>query len=159
MVDLIQRMFARLFKRPQPPVRPPWYTGPPTFPDTPRVFQPPPPPVRSTPTTEPEPVSVYSDPLNHTRPMQRVEATRPMLPAAPAIDPTPLADPTRRYDHLFPPPQPGDEDYLEVEHDDTAAIPLEQTQAEPPSEPQSADDTDTEPLDGAPPDPPGNLPD
>ena len=155
MVDLIQRMFARLFKRPQPPVRPPWYTGPPTFPDTPRVFQPPPPPIR---TATREPVSIYNDPLNNTRPMQRVEETRPTIPAAPAIDPTPMTDITKRYDHLFPPPQPGDEDYLEFDHDDTTLIPPEQAEAQAPSEPGNADETDTEPLEGTPPDPPGDLP-
>jgi hypothetical protein len=162
MVDLIQRMFTRLFKRPQPTVRPPWYTGPPTFPDTPRVFQPPPPPRQAAPPVripEPEPVSVYNDPLNNTRPMQRVDETRPMIPAAPVIDPIPMADITRRYDHLFPPPQPGDEDYLEFDHDDTALILPEQANAQSPSAADNADETDTEPLDSPPPDAPDDLPD
>ncbi len=164
MIGLIRQLFTGLFKRPQPSVRPPWYTGPPTFPDSPRVFQPPPPrqPVPSVPselTSRREPVSAYSEPLNNTRPMQRIDATRPILPAPSVIDPTPLADATRRYDHLFPPPQPGDEDYLEFDHDDTTLIPPEQAKAESPPASELPDNTDTQPHDETPPEPPGSLPD
>ncbi len=123
----IREVFSEMFRRRQtPPSPPPWYTGPPTFPAA-RSLVPPPQQVSTVPPDWAKITQVARQPdsllhdtqqvLSNTQPGQDEEDTRQSRAVhAPVRGP---------YDDLFPPPQPGDEDYLET---DTSIAPVPEDQ-------------------------------
>ncbi len=132
---MVERRIASFLKRPARMRQPPWYSGPPTFPaqslmpaypgeitHVPQGVQ----PVQN---VEPDPLEdthpirrahIEPDPLEDTHPTRTVQATTKLAPGA--------------YDHLFPPAQPGDDDYLEVGAPDQLPTPLADELPAPPDD-------------------------
>jgi hypothetical protein len=133
---VMKRLKTRFSRRIVETRKIPWYTGPPTFPTKKQIAE-----MRNTPTMPPAQPSVTSPvefahaPLLHQQP-ENVEPnpeedTPRSRQAVIASDPLEDTHPTQAvrattklvigsYDHLFPPAQPGDDDYLEVGAGDPA---------------------------------------
>jgi hypothetical protein len=139
-MNIIKRLIAVVSKRPDStPKRVPWYTGPPTFP-TDRHYVPSPAPGNVAEFPRRSLVVENDDPLADTKPNRQsvIEAESPHADeATEPIHPTTRLDPGA-YDHLFPPAQPGDEDYLE-------ATRPEDRSADEPQDPESPETPDSLP--------------
>jgi hypothetical protein len=156
-----------------PPV--PWYNAPRNL--SQKIYEPPA-PAESTPPHPAQPVIVHAgkrefeNDHGDTRPMRRVEVprlqseveedTRPTqavrLPAIP-----PKKPPPGPYDDLFPPAQPGDEDYLETSHMEPVPEQPEQPPAaeaeiapEPPADEEAPPESPAAEAEQAPPDGPAS---
>lgn len=130
---------------PPPPV--PWYNPPRNL--SQKIYEPPA-PAESTPPHPSRPVIVHAgkragdDDHSDTRPMRRVEVPRLQSEVEEDTKPTkavrlPVIPPKKRppgpYDDLFPPAQPGDEDYLETSH--MEPVPEQPKQPEQPTVPEA----------------------